>query len=422
MRLCCLALIIGAGDAAWASPAAVLNQWRAERLRQWARRLDNRYEKEYIYQGRARSDLRYRTQILIVDGNGLRARLAEAVLDRLCERVSATCDCMSSHLTAHTNPTKSFLDAAVTLGLSKESLEASARPLKPTDFLAASSRWDLIVCADLDTLERVKALARAANAVERKGGNVQRIEWSDRAQWEQWSSHPSGVGMDASVLCLTDFLYTGAPPADTGRLPAELRNLVAPMYELGDRTPAADLIDRELTGLPRMDAMEEDDRAAMVDGDRAVVRGDGAEGAANDGTAAIEDAVGSAAICCCALITYLEAVMYEHALRSFRLDLAASFANEDGVAALSEGLDWSHAQLEMQRDHAVPGGLDDEECRRLYDSYAGRVRERLRKAGPSVTTRSSKVDPTSAQQRMRVDVSDLDLTMDDLSDPMGGLG
>ena len=53
---------------------------------------------------------------------------------------------------------------------------------------------------------------------------------------------------------------------------------------------------------------------------------------------------------------------------------------------------------ELQLEHDVPGGLSEEERERLFDEEAERAR----------------------QGRTRVDVSDLGLTMDDLTGPMGG--
>ena len=52
----------------------------------------------------------------------------------------------------------------------------------------------------------------------------------------------------------------------------------------------------------------------------------------------------------------------------------------------------------LQLEHDVPGGLSEEERERLFDEEAERAR----------------------QGRTRVDVSDLGLTMDDLTGPMGG--
>ena len=54
----------------------------------------------------------------------------------------------------------------------------------------------------------------------------------------------------------------------------------------------------------------------------------------------------------------------------------------------------------LQLEHDVPGGLREEERERLFDEEAERARQ--------------------GRPRTRVDVSDLGLTMDDLTGPMGG--
>ena len=54
----------------------------------------------------------------------------------------------------------------------------------------------------------------------------------------------------------------------------------------------------------------------------------------------------------------------------------------------------------LQLEHDVPGGLSEEERERLFHEEAERARQ--------------------GRPRTRVDVSDLGLTMDDLTGPMGG--
>ena len=153
-------------------PSGALNLWRTGRLTQWSRVLDRRFDREYRAFGKVRPDLRYRTQILVVDGEGVRARICEAVLDRLCEDVDADVDAASSSMTlSHESrrPTTALSDTLSAVGLSPLSLKAGARNLQPNDLLLGS-RWDLIVCTDLNVLERVRALTRAANAIDRAGG------------------------------------------------------------------------------------------------------------------------------------------------------------------------------------------------------------------------------------------------------------
>jgi hypothetical protein len=62
------------------------------------------------------------------------------------------------------------------------------------------------------------------------------------------------------------------------------------------------------------------------------------------------------------------------------------------------------AAQHMQFDHAVPGGLSDDERRRIFDEYMD----------------AKDVGPGRAEGG-GIDVSDLGLTMDDLFGPMGGL-
>ena len=132
------------------SPSSALNTWRVSRLTAWSRSLDRRFDREYFAFNKARTDLRYRTQILVVDGDGARARLCEALLDKMCENVDADVDAMAASLSdAPTiRDSKSMKYANVdamgvaarceNLGLSRLPFQAAARSLKPTDLLAAS--------------------------------------------------------------------------------------------------------------------------------------------------------------------------------------------------------------------------------------------------------------------------------------------
>jgi hypothetical protein len=63
-------------------------------------------------------------------------------------------------------------------------------------------------------------------------------------------------------------------------------------------------------------------------------------------------------------------------------------------------LPWGEVRAALQLEHAVPGGLSEEEREGLFEEEAKRARE--------------------GRPRTRVDVSDLGLTMDDLTGPMGG--
>ena len=63
-------------------------------------------------------------------------------------------------------------------------------------------------------------------------------------------------------------------------------------------------------------------------------------------------------------------------------------------------LPWGEVRAALQLEHAVPGGLSEEEREALFEEEAARARE--------------------GSSRTRVDVSDLGLTMDDLTGPMGG--
>ena len=92
--------------------------------------------------------------------------------------------------------------------------------------------------------------------------------------------------------------------------------------------------------------------------------------------------------------------MREHALRIYTRDLQEVLR---GQALRGRGapweLPWADVQAELQLEHAVPGGLSEEERQQLFEEEAERARK--------------------GSMHTKVDVSDLGLTMDDLTGPMG---
>ena len=387
-------VLLSSASVALNTPSAALDTWRSNRLTTWSRRLDRRFDADFRYKGKVRNDLRYRTQILVC-GDGVRSRICEAMLDRLCEGVDADVDAMAATLGSDRRPAPELIDAGESLGLSRLPLEARARDLQPTDLLT-SARWDVIVCTDLETLESVRSLARSANALDRAGSlpRASPTTWHTEQSWLQWSSHPSGEGTDASILSLTDFLSQVVPAVDCERLPIELRTLVNPLHELStskliipmeEQNTVAEQIDRSLTDLPSV--------------------GDGME---------VEEIYGCAAVCCMCCLSYLEAAMKEHATRAFHKDLRESFASGKGDDGEAEAkpcweLSWEDAQEAMRMEHSVAGGLSEEERKGLFEEHASLAR-RLHDVG------------AGAAGSVRVDVSDLGLSMDDLQGPLGGLG
>ena len=207
------------------SPSTALDAWRSSRLVAWSNALDRRFDSEYTAFGKPRIDLRYRMQVLVVDRSGLRGRLCEAVLDKLCEDVDAAVDVMTSSIgpaSALQRPGPAVCDATARLGLSRLPLEAGARRLRPDDLLA-SSRWDLVVCVDLEVLELVREMAREANAIAESSGKTSPAferhprsrapSKQDRAQLRG----PDGIGVTRTILCMTDFLASGVPPMESAR-------------------------------------------------------------------------------------------------------------------------------------------------------------------------------------------------------------
>ncbi len=91
--------------------------------------------------------------------------------------------------------------------------------------------------------------------------------------------------------------------------------------------------------------------------------------------------------------------MREHALRAFKRDLTAAYAAVCLQRRLPWEVGWEEVEEALQLEHAVPGGLSDEERRSLFEEDQARAR--------------------NGSRRTSVDVSDLGLTMDDLTGPMG---
>ena len=239
------------------SPSTALDAWRSNRLTRWSRTLDRRFDSEYTAFGRPRTDLRYgttisaacltlaltstptltltlslalrlalslaltptltryRMQVLVVDHSGLRGRLCEAVLDLLCEDVDAAVDTMTSSIgPAVQRPGPAVCEAGARLGLSRLPLEAGARRLRPEDLLAAS-RWDLVVCVDLEVLELVREMAREANAITASSGESSRPAAPKRRAEGAYEPAKQdrarlrghdGIGVTRTILCMTDFL------------------------------------------------------------------------------------------------------------------------------------------------------------------------------------------------------------------------
>ena len=328
---------------------------------------------------------------MVVDsGDGMRARTCEAIVDFLCGSSAADIDCASTVLGSvvaqQERPAAAELCAL--LGLPPIPFEQPPRRLIPSDLLI-TSRWDVVLCVDLATLERVRSLARAVNVLRRAGGSVPSGDrWDEDTSLLQWSSHLSGEGEDAAILCASDFLAGCVPITREGFVPEELQPYLAESKAGSQR----------LLDLPCTD-----------------------DGLASEQLGRAKSLLGAAATCSVGLITYLEAAMLEHARKLYRRDLAASFPRPRDLATsspvsggaggvredpqgggASATVPYEEAAQHMQFDHAVPGGLSDDERRCLFDEYMeAKVGGRAEGGG--------------------IDVSDLGLTMDDLFGPMGGL-
>lgn len=335
-------------------------------------------------------------QVLVVDHSGLRGRLCESVLDKLCEDVDAAVDTMTSSIgPVVQRPDQAVCEAGARLGLSRLPLEAGARRLRSED-LRAASRWDLIVCVDLEVLELVREMAWDTNAIAASQGegtaaSEPRAEGSLAASKQDRSKlrGSDGIGVTRTILCMSDFLASGVPPLESARLPEELRRLIARRDE-----PTAAAY-RGLVDLPRFgDAELQPEEPEPVDSSD--------DSSSSEAQQKLELADFAAAatcttLCCAGLVAYLEAAMREHALRIYRRDLRQALR---GRGDEPWELPWAEVQAALQLEHAVPGGLSEEERQRLFAEEAESARE--------------------GSLRTRVDVFDLGLTMDDLKGPMGG--
>ena len=330
------------------SPSAGLQLWRASRLRSWSHALNQRFDREYHAFGMARTDLRYRTQILVVDDDGVSARICEAVLDRLCEALDADVDALAASVNPASRPSTELCHACAALGLSAVPLEAGTVELSASALLTAS-RWDLVLCTNLDVLERVRSLARAVNAIDSTGGALPSSADREEAVL-RWSAHPSGEGGDASVLCITDCVSSALPGRKQG-LPSALLQIV-------DRFESAQQVDGAGPGA-----------LALVELPRSPHRDEiGAEQ-----HRALEDLAAAAALSCCGFASFLEQAMRDHAQRAFRRDLTSAMgaAAADGTRTAPG---WEEVQSSLQQEHAVPGGLSDKERRRVFEAHVAELR------------------------------------------------
>ena len=217
------------------SPSGALQQWRSTRLLKWSRHLDRRFDRDVLKRGKVVASSRYHTKILVVDSDGASARVIEAILDRVAEScdipVDAIAATLGSGIADGAVPSPLICEFGTKLGLSSYALESSTVRLQPRA-LIKSSRHDLIICTDSAVLERVRPLARAANAIERAGGALPSTVDDDSEEvLLQWSSHPSGEGADVPVLCITDFLAAPSKvltaAASEIELPEPLMRLIA---------------------------------------------------------------------------------------------------------------------------------------------------------------------------------------------------
>ena len=167
-----------------ASPGAALQSWREARINGLGAVFDAS---------------RYHAQVLIVDDDGLRARTAESLL----ERVAIWADAgwwIYPHACSLGNPTfdkASLRNACAPLDLPANRLLAPLSSFDVSD--VTDGGYDLILCVDTDVQQRVRALVR------QEAGDDDDI--------------------DATVLSLCDFLAIGGDRIDA--LDDELRSLVA---------------------------------------------------------------------------------------------------------------------------------------------------------------------------------------------------
>ena len=154
------------------TPSAALLQWRATRLSRFANSFDAS---------------RYHAQVLFVDDDGSRARVCEAILERVAMWADAGWWIYPHSASTSTNvddgqePPPSLLRSSERLRLCPARISARASTLDPSDLV----HYDIVLCADLSTLEQVRALASS----HADGGGFGQGEWNDDA-----------------VLCVADFL------------------------------------------------------------------------------------------------------------------------------------------------------------------------------------------------------------------------
>ena len=322
-------------------------------------------------------------QVLVVDHSGLRGRLCEAVLDKLCEDVDAAVDTMTSSIgPVVRRPDQSVCEAGAKLGLSRLPLEAGSRRLRPED-LREASRWDLVVCVDLEVLELVREMASGAGAI---------------------AASPA----EGTILCMSDFLASGVPTVESARLPEELRRLVPQRNQTVEDRALVDLPRFGGAELPPPDSSSSSSTSTTTTTTTASSSSSSSSSSRSSSGEELEEqqelalakfaaAAACTTVCCARLVAYLEAAMREHALRIYTRDLQQALR---GRGAQWE-LPWVEVQAALQLEHDVPGGISEEERRRLCEEEVERARK--------------------GSLRTRVDVSDLGLTMDDLTGPMGGL-
>ena len=153
------------------SPSSALNSWRTSRLHTWCRVLEKRYSVSYSAFNKVREDLRYRTQILVVDdGDGTRSRVVESVLDQLLsgDLDGPDIDVMSS--TISSQPAAPLTDELRELGaeLGMPFYPSARRSVRPSDLTFPNSRFDLVVCTEPSTLAAPTHPLRTSGSLARR--------------------------------------------------------------------------------------------------------------------------------------------------------------------------------------------------------------------------------------------------------------
>lgn len=182
------------------TPSGMLHKWRTERITAFGESFDAS---------------RYHVQVLFVDDDGVRARVCEALLERVAEWADAgwwvypSAASIGPAVRDGDGPLPSVL-RNLPFKLATNRLTAPAAVLHESDVCGG---YDVIVCTDLTVLERVRGFATECG------------------------------GDDTVVLSACDFLATGSERLDA--LDDELRELVAPeyaslcnMFELPDALPS----------------------------------------------------------------------------------------------------------------------------------------------------------------------------------------